>query len=222
MVSVIDGGSSGNETLDSNHVLWFPLRDANGNSNVARVTVRASATSHHATAAVSPASSVGVAGSGTHDAGNGNIQEDPVARAREKATGPIPRALGPVPNSPFSIPDHTDSMSRMVGRDIPVVAYGVHGANPAGKDRCEFLATEDPAVRVSAHPPHPLCDVFGHQWHLFPYPMCKVFNPETGVHLMDTYRAICSRCPVTVLVERKPEPVNNGQGCPLCGGACDG
>lgn len=67
-----------------------------------------------------------------------------------------------------------------------------------------FRATDDPAVKVSTHPPAAMCDVFGHQWHLFPYPLCRVFNPETGVHLMDTYRAICRRCPVTVLVERNP------------------
>ena len=68
-----------------------------------------------------------------------------------------------------------------------------------------FVPTDDPAVRVAPAAPHALCDVFGHQWHVFSYPMCMVFNPETGEHLFDTYHVIGRRCPTRVLVERKPE-----------------
>lgn len=67
-----------------------------------------------------------------------------------------------------------------------------------------FTATDDPQVKVSRHAPHALCDVFGHQWCVLPYPMAMVFNPETGEHLFSTYHTLCHRCPVRVLVERKP------------------
>lgn len=76
---------------------------------------------------------------------------------------------------------------------------------PSFVDSDGFAATDDPAVRVSHHDPHALCDVFGHQWYVLPYPMAKVFNPETGVHLFDTYHVLCRRCPVRCLVERRPE-----------------
>jgi hypothetical protein len=79
-----------------------------------------------------------------------------------------------------------------------------HFVDSDGTTEGGFRLTDDPEVRVSTHEPHALCQVFGHQWHLFPYPLTMVFNPETGAHLLNTYRAICRRCPVTVLVEKQP------------------
>lgn len=74
-----------------------------------------------------------------------------------------------------------------------------------GQTGIEFLATDDPAVKVSNHAPSSLCETFGHDWELLPFPFTMVFNPATGVHLMNTFRANCRRCPVFALVERCPE-----------------
>ena len=82
--------------------------------------------------------------------------------------------------------------------------------SPAFTDADGFVPTDDPQVRVSHGDPHAICDVFGHQWHVFPYPMCRVFNPETGAHLFDTYHTICKRCNTRVLVERKPGEIVDG------------
>lgn len=88
---------------------------------------------------------------------------------------------------------------------------------PVFADADGFSPTDDPSVRVALRDPHALCDVFGHQWHVFPHPMCMVFNPETGVHLFSTFHVICRRCPTRVLVERKP-----GEDPPAPGGTLHG
>ena len=110
MVSETGGDDSGNATLDCGRALCFPLGECSGDGNKPHDAGRVTSASHHATRGAAEAAGVGAMGSGTR-AGlpNGKsgyqrvIQEDPTARACEKATGPIPRFTGPVPNIQCSI-----------------------------------------------------------------------------------------------------------------------
>lgn len=69
------------------------------------------------------------------------------------------------------------------------------------EDPVEWVGTDDPNVRVTTAKPHPICEVFGHDWELNPVATLLVFVQEEYAY--STFTAMCRRCPVAAQIDSR-------------------